>query len=185
MGMNWLGREKIHYKDLPPRLKYCVDSILRHRSEIHTRALGAGAVGGAAIAFAFILHPVVGAATTAFTAVSAYGFHRMHDPTFRKEYESLFSTLKKYRDDSKVKSLIESKNTRYIVVPWNGNIDTRRFAPRIFGEPVGRRRIENPLEHFEKKFRHLRNLPAERERGKLPFKKRVIEVWKRVFRRVA
>ncbi len=183
--MNWLGREKIRHKDLPPHLKYCVNAILQHRSEIHTNAVGLGVVGGAAIAAAFVFTPVLGATTTAFTAISAYGLHRMHDPTFRKEYEKLFQVLKKYQDDPKVKRLLQSKNAHYIVVTWNGNIETRRFAPRIFREPAGRRRLENPMQHEGNEFRQLHRLSSKRERGKPPFRKRWSAAWRRVFRRAA
>ncbi len=161
------GRSRTAYKELPGSLKRIVRDILQHRRDYQKNAAVIVTGSASLIGIVFPLSPTVGVVGSVVAGLKSIGLHRMHDSTFREEYMRLYHELRQNQSRPAVHSLLTNPRANYIIVKWNGDLETRQYAPRLWKQPIGKRRIENPLTHRGDTFVHLRNFTAARKRKKV------------------
>lgn len=166
--MPLFGRTQTKFADLPSEVRKNIQSIIKHRHDYSGKAVPFWLMSSVVVPFSWVLLPPFGVALAVTTTVAGYDLHHSHDQKFRAEYIRLVESLAKNKSHPAIQELLSNQNANYIIVKNNGNLQTRRSAPRIGKLPIGRRRIENPERNPQKRFKQLPE-PA-RTRPKKPLR---------------
>lgn len=170
---------KLAYEQLPPGVQHAIRNVLQHRRDIvESVRARAKPVGYLVLPLSLINYMAVSlvkgkplswqayaGSTAMITLGLTYGLFLDHNRGFRKEYLGLFNALRGIPSDSPLHRLLSSRGANYIIVRNNGNIETRRFAPKVIGLPIGRRAVINPLapphkiQKWKRKYLRVRKQP--------------------------